>query len=68
MAATISPAATTYGPGDDEAGLCHLWVDGGTVCGAPVAADSPGLHPGVTADGRCTGCWRPRCPDCVAAR
>ena len=50
---------------EDEGGLCHYWIDERTLCGVPVAPDSPGLHRGGTdPDGGCTGCGRPRCPTC----
>lgn len=67
MTTTIAPSATMYGPAGDEGGFCHVWRDGRTVCGAPLAADSPGLHAGRTVGGRCSGCGRPRCPDCEVA-
>jgi hypothetical protein len=50
----------------DEAGLCHIVGEyGGTLCGRPVASDSPGIHsaPDIRAD-TCGGCQRPRCPEC----
>jgi hypothetical protein len=62
---------TLNGPADDEEdrGLCHYWVDGRLLCGAPVAPGRRGLHRG-SADGNreCTGCGRPRCPTCERLR
>jgi hypothetical protein len=55
------------GPADDEAdgGLCHHWVDGRLLCGAPMGPGSGRLHRGRTdGNGECTGCGRPRCPAC----
>ena len=74
MVVTDPPMVGTIvlsGPADDadEGGVCHYWLGDQTLCGSPLAPDSPGLHGGGTDGNRdCTGCGRPRCPTCERVR
>lgn len=68
---TAAPAPPTTGTeladvDADDSGLCHvLDEDGRTLCGWPIAHDSPGVHRGEPSANPCGGCGRPRCDECA---
>lgn len=49
-----------------EVAWCHVWgpVEGTTLCGERDAATP---HVARVVNGRCAGCGRRKCPDCVEA-